>query len=216
MRCVRLKISMSTSRRNKEIAVTKAYYEKYAGEWAEKRTDSFHHEKEFTGLVSLLRKGASVIDIGCASGIHVPLFLGIGRGLRYEGLDIARSFLKIASRRYPQLTFSAGNIADQTSLPKKRYDAFMAVAVLMHIPKDLWDEAFGNIERTIRPRGYGYITLPIDSTSNDLKDVRHFTIIPEKEQKAYLRSRGWKILQTTTKLGSNGRPIWKGYIVQLP
>ena len=206
------------SRTPKEIKTTKAYYEKSAGNWTNTKTNSFHHEAEFTKFHELLLKGASVIDIGCAWGIHVPLFLGIGRNLKYTGIDIAKAFLKIARRRYPQLNFLEGNIADSNTLPKKRFDGFLAVAVLMHLPRETWDRAFKNIESILKSGAYGYITLPVEHPSGDYAhaDSRHFTIISETVQVAYMKNRGWKILKRTIKQGSQKKEIWRGYIVKLP
>jgi 2-polyprenyl-3-methyl-5-hydroxy-6-metoxy-1,4-benzoquinol methylase len=206
------------SRRFKEIAATKAYYEKHAAIWTSTKVNSFHHEAEFTQFTKLLKPKASIIDIGCAWGIHVPLFMGIGRHLRYQGIDIARSFLKIARRRYPQLNFGEGNIADASTLPKKRFDGFLAVAVLMHIPKESWDRAFMNIEGLVKSGGYGYLSFPTEHPSGDSKslDSRHFTLMSESEHVSYLKKRGWKILKKTHKKGSGGKDIWRGYIVRLP
>lgn len=122
----------------KEVSKTKAFYNKNAALWSSRKTDSFHHELTFMKIISLWPEKASIIDIGCASGIHVPLFLGMGHKLRYFGIDISKAFLKIASRRYPTLTFAQGNILEKESLPKKKFDGFWAAAVLMHVPLEGW------------------------------------------------------------------------------
>lgn len=209
---------MSTSKRSKEVAATKAYYEKNAQLWTSLKTNSFHHEIEFRKFASLLPQKAHVIDIGCASGIHVPLFLGIGRHLKYTGVDIAKSFLKIAQKRYPQLSFTEGDISHKESLPKKRFDGFLAVAVLMHVPLDEWDTAFKNLESLLKPHAYGYLSLPVEHPSGDKAstDSRHFTLLDETAQIEYIKRRGWKILKRTTKHGSATNDAWRGYIVQVP
>lgn len=103
----------------KEVRETKAYYEKYAEKWAATHADSFHDEKEFRVLMHYLTPKASVIDIGCASGTLVPLFLGIGKGLKYYGIDIAKKFINIASRRYPQLSFIEGKLLTSPHCQRK-------------------------------------------------------------------------------------------------
>ncbi len=215
------KISMSTlkqSKKTKEVAQTKAYYEKYAHEWAKSHANSFYHEKEFIYLKELLKPNASIIDIGCAGGVHVPLFLGIGRGLKYHGIDITKKFVALASHRYPQLTFTEADISIQETLPRKKFDGFLALAVLMHLPFTLWDAAFGNIEKMVRSGGYGYVVLPenrppltVDST-----DTRHFTLLSEKEQIAFMKKRGWKIVKKFNHTVGQNKAQWVGYIVKLP
>ncbi len=201
-----------------ELQKTKAYYEKYADEWSQKHSDPFYHEKDFRFFKSYIHPNASVVDIGCAAGRHVPLFLGIGKGLKYHGIDIAQKFIKIASQRYPQLPFTLGNIADRATLPKKRFDAFLALAILMHLPLSLWDSAFANIEHITKTGAYGYIMLPAQRppTVTPLDDPRHFTLLSEKEQIAYMKNRGWKIVRKFKHATGPNKAGWVGYIVQLP
>lgn len=201
-----------------EVKKTKAYYEKYANVWIKTHADSFHDEKEFRVLVQYLTPKATVIDIGCAAGALVPLFLGIGRSLKYHGIDIAQKFIKIASERYPQLPFTEGNIADLTTLPKKKFDGFIARSIIMHLPLSLWDTAFANIEHITKTGAYGYIMLPAQRppTVTPLDDPRHFTLLSEKEQIAYMKNRGWKIVKKFKHATGPTKAHWVGYIVQLP
>lgn len=201
-----------------QVEKTRKYYDKEFSLWAHRKTHSFHYEKQFTKIVSLWPEKASIIDIGCANGIHVPLFLGIGRKLKYTGVDISKSFIKIAQRRYPQLTFSLADISDSDTFPKKKFEGFMAAAVLMHIPLTHWDSMFTNIERLIKPGGFGYVVLPIAHPSKqiNLTDTRHFTILSEQEQREYFKSRGWKIKHAGIADGFTTEAVWRWYIVQLP
>jgi len=201
-----------------EVKRTKAYYEKFASLWAATHSNSFYHEKEFVYLKKLLNQKASILDIGCAGGVHVPLFLGIGREFKYHGVDIAKKFIGIATRRYPQLTFTQGNIADSQTLPKKKFDAFLALAVLMHLPFSEWDAAFKNIENLMRGGAYGYVVLPEHRPPLAINsiDTRHFTLLSEKEQVSYMRNRGWKIVKKFKHAPGPNKAQWIGYIVQLP
>jgi len=205
-------------KRVREIEETKKYYDKQFRIWTDRKTHSFHHEKPFTKLASLWPKNGKIIDIGCAHGICVPMFLGIGRHLHYFGIDISSAFLKIAQRRYPQLPFESGDISDKSTLPKKKFDGFWAAAVLMHIPFSQWDEMFSNIELLCKKESYGYVALPVahPSKTHNPEDTRHFTILSEDEQRQYLKSRGWKIKQAGILDGFTTESVWRWYIVQLP
>ena len=200
------------------VEQTKKYYDKEFLKWTNTKTNSFYHEKQFTKIVSLWPEKGTIIDIGCAYGIHVPLFLGIGRHLKYIGIDISKSFLKLATRYYPQLNFQEGNISDIDVLPKKKFDGFFAAAVLMHVPFEHWDVTFENIEKINKSGSFGYITLPVTHPSKNIEpsDARHFTIIPEDEQRTYLKSHGWKIKHSGTMDGSSSKAVWRWYIVELP
>jgi 2-polyprenyl-3-methyl-5-hydroxy-6-metoxy-1,4-benzoquinol methylase len=200
----------------KEVSKTKAYYNKNASAWTKRKTDSFHHELNFQKILSLWPEKGSIIDIGCAGGIHVPLFLGMGHKLLYYGIDISKSFLKIATRRYPTLPFSLGNILDRESLPKKKFDGFWAGAVLMHVPFENWDEMFSNIENLVKPSSFGYLSLPTERTNNDKDDTRYFAYLSAEDQIKYIKERGWKIKRKLTLDGTSKENIWRSYIVQLP
>ncbi len=201
-----------------EVDITKKYYDRRFQYWVDNKTDSFHHEKPFTKIVPLWPEKGTIIDIGCAHGMLVPLFLGIGHKVRYFGIDISEGFLKVARRRYPQLTFQSGNIADKTTLPKKKFEGFVACAVLMHIPFSHWDEMFTNMESLCKTGSYGYVALPIAHPNKNLnaEDTRHFTILDEAAQKAYMKKRGWKIKHAGRLDGFTTESVWRWYIVQLP
>lgn len=201
----------------KEVSMTKAFYDKNAALWSSRKTDSFHHELTFQKILFLWPEKGSIIDIGCAGGIHVPLFLGMGHKLRYFGIDISKSFLKIAQRRYPKLNFAQGNILDKEILPSKKFDGFWAAAVLMHVPYEKWDEMFSNLESLVRPSSFCYLSLPTEHPGGKTpNDTRHFTCLSPEEQINYIKSRGWRIKSKGVIDGFNKENIWRWYIIQLP
>jgi trans-aconitate methyltransferase len=197
---------------------TKQYYDRHAEQWAARKTNSFHHQAQFEAFVSQLPKRGGVLDIGCAAGIHVPLFLGIGRKLKYTGIDLSESFLKLARSRYPQLSFSQADILDPKTLPNKRFHGFWAAAVLMHAPEERWPEVMGHIEQMMRPGAIGYLTLPVEHPSGDRadEDPRHFTILDAKAHRKHFKARGWEVLKHGTLDGFTTKRAWRWYIVRLP
>lgn len=204
---------------NQHMGDTKAYYERRADHWAATKTDSFFHEEEFRRFMGELAPiDANVVDIGCAGGLHVPMFLGMGRELKYTGVDISQSFLAIARRRYPQLTFYEGDLTEISSLPAGRFDAFWCAATLMHVPRMYMHLAARNIGHICRPQAIGYVTLPKQHPSGERahSDPRHFEIMSPAEQRRLLQEFGWNILYETEKGGFHSSGIWQAYIVQLP
>ena len=202
---------------SKEITITKKYYESNYSHWINDKTNSFFYEKQFAKLFTLWKPKAKILYIGCAGGVLVPLFLGIGRHTKYQGLDICQKFIKISQSRYPQLKFNLGDIADSRTLPKTKFDGFAAVGVLMHIPFAQWDETFANIENIMKSDTIGFITLPTEHPrQNPDEDPRHFTILEKSEQQNYFKKRGWKIKASGTSNGFTKNNIWQWYIVELP
>jgi len=199
---------------------TRKFYDKFGNlYWTQRKTNSFYLEKQFRKINKLWPSRGTILDIGCAGGIHIPMFLGIGRHLKYHGLDNSKQFIKTASSRYPQLNFTVGSITDQKLFKSKQFSGFFANSVLMHVPFIDWDEMFTNIERIMKPGSYGYLSLPITHPNpnlNDAEDVRHFTILSEPEQKQYLKSRNYKIVASGGFDGFSKQDIWRWYIVKLP
>lgn len=198
---------------------TERYYNKHAKWWTKTKTDAFHHETQFRKFVDLLPKKGAVLDIGCAAGQHVPLFLGIGRHLTYHGMDISDAFLTIARSRYPQLKFTKGDVSDRTSLPRKKFDGFMASAVLMHVPIEKWPDMLTAIESRMQPGAIGYITLPVAHPSGKERakqDPRHFTLLDMRAQKKWFADRGWTIREYGKLDGFTQKGVWRWYLVQLP
>lgn len=195
--------------------INRDYYNKNSERWARKHADSFWHETQFRKFIKHFKKGDKIIDIGCAHGIHVPLFLGIGRRLQYEGLDISAEMLKVARRRYPQLKFFKADISDQKTLPKKKYAGFWAGAVLMHIPENGLAFLLSNIEQMVKSGGIGYLTLPRRRPSPESeKDPRHFSFWTPHKAKTFFRKRRWRILNYGNMPENNGG--WFYMIVLAP
>ncbi len=207
---------MKNTAMRKNSNPTKQYYEKNAQQWAQRKTDSFYQIEQFRSFLKFLKKGDRVIEIGSAHGITVPLFLGLGRKLKYEGYDISKSFLKLAKFRYPQIKFGYMDIADRKTLPKKTFNAFWASAVLMHVPYEKWDLMLSNIEKLV-PHGYGYITLPEMRPSPETEeDQRHFNYFTPKDLKKVVAPRKWKVLKSGKLPDPRKNYIWNWFIVKLP
>ena len=193
---------------------TQQYYTDHADHWAANKTNSFFHKEYFRKFISYLKPGSDVLDIGCANGIHVPLFQGIGNEMHYEGFDVSPRFLEIASLRYPQLIFHQGSITDSSALPKKKYDAFWCAAMLMHLDPDDLQIALNNIESLLHAGAYGYVTLPEERFIEGSQGERHFEFYTPNEAIALFEGRGWECVDHGP-IKSSANNKWHWYIVRL-
>lgn len=199
------------------IQATTDYYNTHAQTgWIDRKTNSFYVEEQFSHIAPLWPAGGTVLDIGCAAGLHVPLFLGIGRHTRYHGLDSSETFLSVARRRYPQLPFTLGSITNSNLFSTNQFTGFWANSILMHIPYSDWNEVFTYLETIMSPGSYGYLSLPTEHPEPTPTDTRHFTIRTAAEQVAYLTGRHWHIVNQGVFDGFTKPGIWHWYIVQLP
>lgn len=211
-----MKIAVDIDEVLKDQDINREYYNRKADIWSERKTNSFWHEKEFVRFHKYFKKGGKILDIGSAYGIHVPLFLGIGKDLKYEGVDISSSMLKIARKRYPQLKFNIANILKFSSLPCGQFDGFWAAAILMHIAERDWPTMMANIEKIMKSEAVGYITLPTQRPNLPTDpDQRIFSFWKPDRAKKILTQHGWQILQQGKCLEYNNSGWW-WMIVKLP
>ena len=191
------------------------FYDKCVKRWIDSKVNSFWHERQFRKFIKYFKKGDCIIDLGCAHGIHVPLFLGLGRHLKYEGLDISTKMLAIARSRYPQLKFFKANLQKPKTLPKKKYSGFWAGAVLMHIPESDWPNLLASLQGLIKPGGIGYLTLPRRRPAPESKkDRRFFSYWTPVKAKTFFKRRSWKVLNWGEMPKREAGWFWT--IVQLP
>jgi len=197
--------------------VNRDYYDKNAEKWAAAKTHSFYSEVEFRRFVHHTKSGATILDIGCGYGRDVPLFLGIGRKLKYEGLDISKSILNIAKSRFPQLKFYKGNLVEKKTLPKEKYGGFWSAATFQHIPEKDWSVMLENLESILNKDAIGYFSLPGDRPNPaSAEDSRHFTVLTDRKVRDILDIHKWKVLETGTLPATRGTAVWRWYIVRLP
>lgn len=193
------------------------FYNKNAVDWTSQKTNSFYSEKEFRQFIKFFKKGDAIIDIGCGHGRDVPLFLGIGSKLKYEGMDISSEFLKIAKSRYPNLHFYKSNILEAQTLPKKKYVGFWAAATLQHIPENDWPIMLVSLEKISKKGAIGYITVPEDRpNSSSESDPRHFTVFTSNQFKTLVSSRKWKVVKSGILPATRATSVWRWFIVKLP
>src|SRR3989338_8796798 len=84
--------------------------------------------QEIKDLLSEIRSGSSVLDIGCGTGRVRQV---LPTNLDYTGLDNSPELLEVAQRRYPNNKFIQPD-ARQLPLPDKFFDAVLLIAVVHH------------------------------------------------------------------------------------
>jgi len=106
-------------------------------------------------LLSAIKPGMAVLDIGCGNGLVASEVLKNG-GI-YVGLDISKNLLALARKKYKE-EIKEGRVkfvlGEATKLPFKdnSFDFIFSFAVLHHIPSnDLRSAFFKEIYRTLAP-----------------------------------------------------------------
>ena len=136
----------------KLIEKTQDYYEQRARDFSTSRQRDW---PLFISLANYIKKGDSVLDLGCGNGRLYPLVSQ--KGADYLGLDTSSRLLSEAKKMYPQGKFFAGDILDLKV--EDKFDAIFLIAVLHHIPsRELRQEALCNAAKAIKAGGLALIT----------------------------------------------------------
>lgn len=107
---------------------TEAFVKK---KWRSTEAELFKSEKE--PLEKILRDGASLLDVGCASGGLYNVLRQKYKGLRYTGIDIDAGCVEAARKEYPDAEFLAGELP-QAKLQEDRFDVVVSLLTMSMQP----------------------------------------------------------------------------------
>jgi ubiquinone/menaquinone biosynthesis C-methylase UbiE len=92
-----------------------------------------HPSRVFTA--SLIRKGESVLDVGCGAGVGYESLMSAGLESEYVGVDSSAPSIEIARELYPAGDFQVGNATALTSqFGPRSFDVVLVRHVLEHLP----------------------------------------------------------------------------------
>jgi len=110
-----------------------------------------------------LEAGASILEVGCASGVSTRLLGERLRPRRLVAVDADPSMIRIAGRRVRRLSSAVAvdlALADASRrpFPDREFDALFEVGVIHHVPA--WRLALDEIGRVLRPGGIMFFAEP--------------------------------------------------------
>jgi len=138
-----------------ETEITKKTYNQIAARYAAISSNKIRGKKHIDFFLSRLKKGATILDLGCGAGLHIEYFLK--KGFKCCGADISNEMLKIARRRLPMVKFSLIDIEKIKS--SKKYDAITAFYSLTHIKKGKLVNVLRMIRKMLKPGGAIFIEI---------------------------------------------------------
>lgn len=193
----------------------KETYNRIAEDWAnDHHDDSWWHEGA-EHFLSLLPKGASILDLGCGAGVKSRYMAD--KGFNVTGTDFSEKMIGLAKQKSPKINFEVLDIYDIGSYTKT-FDAIFAQAVLLHIPKKRIEEVLKNLSDKLHPGGLLYITVKavrddgIEEKINVDNDYgyeykRFFSYFSLDELRKHLTDVGMKVVWDKTNTPA-GRAIW--------
>ena len=136
--------------------LVKQGYNKIAEKYSASR-DQFSNMKYLERLVELLRPGATILDIGCGSGVPVDKFL-VEKGFKVKGIDFSEKQIKLAKQNVPQASFE---VKDMMELINGEYqvDAVVSFYAISHTPREGHQDLFKMINSFLPKGGCILITM---------------------------------------------------------
>ena len=186
-------------------------YEDTASQWDAVRRDLTPHERpHLDAFADALPAKASVLDIGCGSGVPVARHL-LARGLAVTGIDSSASLIDLCRERFPEREW---RVADMRGLDLgRRFHGIIAWYSFFHLSPDDQRAMFPIFARHAAP---GAI---LTFTSGPLEGVRigewqgeplYHASLSQQEYRALLAANRFEVLNFTI-----GEPVDVGPTVWL-
>lgn len=170
-------------------------YDLIAQGFADMRNEFSTEQKYLDRLISHLKPGASILDVGCGSGYPIATYF-LEKGFHVTGVDGSKELLKIAQSRHQKLKCLFGDI--RTVEIAERYDAVLEWWCLFHLPKEDHSLMIARFASWLKPGGYlEFTTGNADyegSSDAMLKQPLDFYSLAPDQYETLLKKNGFKLL----------------------
>ena len=191
-------------------------YDRIAEFWhADHQTDDWWQEGT-DRFISFLPQGASVLDVGCGSGVKSKYLRA--RELAAVGIDISENLLAIARRESPDGDFRKLSMLELEQVPET-FDGVFAQASLLHIAKADAPTAVRKMAGRAKPGGFVYVAVKearpdqpeerIEKESDyGFEYERFFSYFSMEELKRYFSDAGLETVFEDRKSSPSGKTVW--------
>lgn len=135
-----------------------------------------------------------VVDIGCGTGRVIPLMdqLGIKK---YFGIDPMEACVQHCKAKYPEHNFEVNEVRQLGAKYPGRFNGFLLLAVLNHIPRGHLNAVLQSIHKCLVPNAPGAIILNLGVPGRLMANVGgvKITMYTHDEIKDGLARNGFKI-----------------------
>jgi len=155
---------------------------------------SFKHLEPF---LDRLPAGASILELGCGGGYDAAFMLARGFDVHAtdgvpEMADTAEARIgrPVAVMRFDQLD------------AEEQFDAVVAAAALLHVPRDSLGDVLGRVWRALKPGGWHIASFKAGGTEGRDRLGRHFNYLSPQQAEQYYREAGdWQSLEIAASIG---------------
>lgn len=145
-------------------------YNKIADDYFSTR-DQFKNLKHLKRLNSLLKRGSTILNIGCGAGVPIDKYL-VEKGHHVIGIDISFKQIDLARKNVPQGKFE---VKDMSGLKENEFhvDAVVSFYTIFHIPREKHLELLQKVNSFL-PKG-GLILITMGATEWEGTEEFHGT-----------------------------------------
>ena len=177
-------------------------YNKIAEDWHEDHKADTWSIEATDKFSSFIKKGGSILDIGCAGGLKSKYL--VDRGFKVLGIDFSENLIEIAKREVPEAKFLVMDVNNIDAL-EETFDGIFMQAVLLHIPKKDAGVIIKKAVGKLNTGGYLYVAVKekieggVDEEIKTDDDYgytykRFFSYFSAEELKEYFRNAGLEIV----------------------
>lgn len=149
-----------------------------------------------------LRPGASIVDIGCGSGIPIARTL-IGQGFRLYGIDASPTLIAAFRQRFPG-TRAACEAAQTSRFFDRGFEGAVAVGLLFLLNEEAQRQVIDRVGTVLSPGGRFLFSAPHEScTWTDILTGRSSLSLGRNEYERLLAGAGLSLVETYLDEGQN-------------
>jgi SAM-dependent methyltransferase len=105
-----------------------------------------------------LPQGATVLDLGCGTGLPITIVL-VGEGLNVYGVDAAPSYVEAFRRNLPNIPVACEAVEDSTFF-NRTFDGVLSWGLMFLIPSDEQRRLIHRVAKILTPGGRFLFTSP--------------------------------------------------------
>lgn len=174
---------------------TLAFYAAEAPVYAASGKDGV--SRHLASFLKRLPEGATILELGCGGGRDAEYM--IAQGFRVDATDGVAEIAALAQARIGQpvrvMRFDELD-ADE------RYDAVLASASLLHVPRQALPDILGKVWRALKPNGWHLATYKAGGTEGRDLFGRYFNYLaPHEAEFAYRATGPWEPLEIGQGMG---------------
>ncbi len=178
--------------------MVEAGYDRVCGAYARlAENDRWPRMRWLRRLLGLLPPGASVLDIGCGSGL--PADAAISEKHSVTGIDISQAQIDRARRNVPAGRFLKADLSTMHFAPGS-FDATVSFYTLEHVPRSTHLAVLKHIASFLKPGGYLLLSVEAadydDAQATWLGVPMFLSVHPPEVTKSLVEEAGFRILET--------------------